>query len=46
MDELRQGGTVGHIIQLLRFPKGPVKVLVEGRARALPCVDDAGPGCL
>src|SRR4051794_36905144 len=26
-------GTVGHIIQLLRFPKGPVKVLVEGRAR-------------
>ncbi len=27
-------GTVGHIIQLLRFPKGPVKVLVEGRARA------------
>src|SRR3954463_16396916 len=25
---------VGHIIQLLRFPKGPVKVLVEGRARA------------
>src|ERR1700712_5724035 len=27
-------GTVGHIIQRLRFPKGPVKVLVEGRARA------------
>src|SRR5438874_13186348 len=27
-------GTVAHIIQLLRFPKGPVKVLVEGRARA------------
>jgi ATP-dependent Lon protease len=27
-------GTVGHIIQLLRFPKGPVKVLVEGRSRA------------
>src|ERR1051325_6878442 len=27
-------GTVGHILQLLRFPKGPVKVLVEGRARA------------
>src|SRR5213079_3415891 len=27
-------GTVGHIIQLLRFPKGPVKVLVEGRVRA------------
>src|SRR6187549_1876168 len=27
-------GTVGHIIQLLRFPKGHVKVLVEGRARA------------
>src|SRR5690349_16995986 len=27
-------GTVSHIIQLLRFPKGPVKVLVEGRARA------------
>jgi ATP-dependent Lon protease len=27
-------GCVGHIIQLLRFPKGPVKVLVEGRARA------------
>jgi len=26
-------GTVGHIIQLLRFPKGPVKVLVEGRSR-------------
>src|ERR1700744_2481176 len=26
--------TVGHITQLLRFPKGPVKVLVEGRARA------------
>ncbi len=26
-------GTIGHIIQLLRFPKGPVKVLVEGRAR-------------
>src|SRR5207244_3395886 len=26
-------GTVGHIIQLLRFPKGPVKVLVEGRTR-------------
>src|ERR1044072_2735042 len=27
-------GTAPHIIQLLRFPKGPVKVLVEGRARA------------
>ncbi len=26
-------GTIGHIIQLLRFPKGPVKVLVEGRVR-------------
>ena len=26
-------GTIGHIIQLLRFPKGPVKVLVEGRTR-------------
>ncbi|MCX5747274.1 MAG: endopeptidase La [Proteobacteria bacterium] len=26
-------GTIGHIIQLLRFPKGPVKVLVEGRSR-------------
>src|SRR4051812_38032338 len=27
-------GTVGHIIQWLRFPKGPVKVLVEGRSLA------------
>ncbi len=33
-DDIFAIGTVGHIIQLLRFPKGPVKVLVEGRARA------------
>jgi ATP-dependent Lon protease len=33
-DDIFSIGTVGHIIQLLRFPKGPVKVLVEGRARA------------
>jgi len=33
-DDMFSIGTVGHIIQLLRFPKGPVKVLVEGRARA------------
>jgi ATP-dependent Lon protease len=33
-DDVFSIGTVGHIIQLLRFPKGPVKVLVEGRARA------------
>ena len=33
-DDIFEIGTVGHIIQLLRFPKGPVKVLVEGRARA------------
>jgi ATP-dependent Lon protease len=32
-DDIFSIGTVGHIIQLLRFPKGPVKVLVEGRAR-------------
>src|SRR5436190_4452856 len=32
-DDIFAIGTVGHIIQLLRFPKGPVKVLVEGRAR-------------
>ena len=34
MEDIFSIGTVGHIIQLLRFPKGPVKVLVEGRARA------------
>src|SRR5580765_8388019 len=33
-DDIFSIGTVGHISQLLRFPKGPVKVLVEGRARA------------
>jgi len=33
-EDIFEIGTVGHIIQLLRFPKGPVKVLVEGRARA------------
>src|SRR3569832_1744466 len=33
-DDIFSIGTVGHINQLLRFPKGPVKVLVEGRARA------------
>src|SRR5262252_3262225 len=33
-DDIFSIGTVGHIIQPLRFPKGPVKVLVEGRARA------------
>src|SRR5690242_14868977 len=33
-DDIFSIGTIGHIIQLLRFPKGPVKVLVEGRARA------------
>src|SRR5579883_172239 len=33
-DDIFEIGTVGTIIQLLRFPKGPVKVLVEGRSRA------------
>ncbi|HPH68098.1 MAG TPA: endopeptidase La, partial [Kofleriaceae bacterium] len=33
-DDMFEIGTVGHIIQLLRFPKGPVKVLIEGRGRA------------
>src|ERR1041385_4539769 len=33
-DDIFSIGTVGHIIQLLRFPKGPVKAVVEGRARA------------
>lgn len=33
-DDMYEIGTVGHIIQLLRFPKGPVKVLIEGRGRA------------
>src|SRR5215510_1337309 len=33
-DDIFSIGCVGHIMQLLRFPKGPVKVLVEGRARA------------
>src|SRR5262252_7475138 len=32
-DDIFAIGTVGQIVQLLRFPKGPVKVLVEGRAR-------------
>ncbi|MGE0870296.1 MAG: LON peptidase substrate-binding domain-containing protein, partial [Kofleriaceae bacterium] len=33
-EDIFEIGTVGHIIQVLRFPKGPVKVLVEGRVRA------------
>nr|HEX4316751.1 endopeptidase La [Kofleriaceae bacterium] len=33
-DDIFSIGTIGTIIQLLRFPKGPVKVLVEGRSRA------------
>ncbi len=32
-EDIFEIGTIGHIIQLLRFPKGPVKVLVEGRSR-------------
>ncbi len=34
-EDIFEIGTVGHIIQLLRLPDGTVKVLVEGRRRAL-----------
>ena len=35
IDELFQIGTIGTIVQLLRLPDGTVKVLVEGKKRAL-----------